>query len=91
LVVSEYRIEDGPTFVRDARDAPIPGHHEATFTAGDGTRVRRYLTDKGRAEVLRGIDEGRRTLTEADFEALTVEPSLKALLARMDREAGEGA
>jgi hypothetical protein len=57
----------------------------------DGRRLRRYLTDKGRAEVLRLLDAGRGALTEEQLTDLTVEPDLDVLLERMDREAGEGA
>jgi hypothetical protein len=72
-------------------DAPIQGHYEIEVIAPDGESRRRFLTDKGRAEVLRLIDEGRREVSEEELEELTTEPDLGALLARMDREAGEGA
>ena len=52
--------------------------------------VRRFLTDKGRAEMLRLMDDGRRDISEEELSELTTEPDLAVLLDRMDREAGEG-
>jgi hypothetical protein len=89
--MTTYRIEGEPTFVGDAPEAPLPGHHEARFVGLDGVPILRYLTDKGRAEVLRTIDDGHRALTREEFERHTVEPDLDALVRRMEREAGEGA
>jgi hypothetical protein len=89
--MTTFRIEQEPTFVADAPEAPLPGHHEASFVDQDGGRLRRYLTDKGRAEVLRAIDDGRRALTRDELERHTVQPDLEALVRRMEREAGEGA
>jgi hypothetical protein len=72
-------------------DAPIPGHYEIDVWTADGKPRRRYLTDKGRAEMLRLMDDGRREISEEEFNDLTTEPDLATLLAKMDREAGEGA
>jgi hypothetical protein len=89
--MTTYRIEDEPTFVQDDGGGPLPGHYEAVFTRGDGERVERYLTDKGRAEILRAMENGPAELSAEAFEEHSVEPSLDALLERMDREGGEGA
>jgi hypothetical protein len=89
--LTTYRIDGDPTHVLDDRDAPLPGHYEVELIAPDGSRVRRFLTDKGYAALLRMIGEGRRQLSGDDFEVHTVEPDLDALVGRMDREAGEGA
>jgi hypothetical protein len=80
-----------PVHIRRDDGAPIPGHYEMEVVDADGRRLRRYLTDKGRAEVLRLLDAGRDALSEEQLADLTVEPDLDVLLERMDREAGEGA
>jgi hypothetical protein len=88
--MNRFTIDDGPTFVEDADDAPLPGHHEARFRSPDGATLTRYLTDKGRAHLLR-VMERRRYLTGDELDEHTVEADMDELLARMDREAGEGA
>jgi hypothetical protein len=88
--MSEYAIAEGPSFVADGDEARLSGHYEVRLTTGGAAAVTRYLTDKGRAEVLR-IMESRRSLTASEFEEHTVEADLGVLLARMDREGGEGA
>ncbi|MGZ4113537.1 MAG: hypothetical protein ACXVQU_00825 [Actinomycetota bacterium] len=90
MSVTTYRIEDEPTFVRDDGEGPLPGHYEAVFVR-DGERIERYLTDKGRAEILRAMENGPAELSRDEFETHSVEPSLNALLQRMEREGGEGA
>lgn len=89
--LTTYQIDGDPRHVLDEEDAPLPGHYEVDLTAPDGSRVRRFLTDKGYAALLRMIGEGRRGLSAEDFDVHTVEPDLDALIERMDREAGEGA
>jgi hypothetical protein len=86
-----YRLVDGPTHLMDEASDPLPGHYEAVFSTDRGERLYRYLTDKGRAEVLRSLDRGQREFSRQEFLDLTVEPEMDALTARMDREAGEGA
>jgi hypothetical protein len=53
--------------------------------------LRRFATDKGRAEIFRRLDEGHPDITPDEFDHLTVAPDMDALLERMDREAGDGA
>jgi hypothetical protein len=77
-------------FVRDGDDGPLAGHYEARFTSDDGATITRYLTDKGRAHLLRVMEE-RRILSGDEVREHTVEADIDALVARMDREAGEGA
>ena len=91
LRLTTYRIEGKPRHVLDDDRAPLPGHYEIELSAPDGSRIRRFLTDKGYAALLRIIGEGRRELSEEEFDLETVEPDLDALVSRMDREAGEGA
>ena len=86
-----YRLEDGPKHViGDARD-PIPGHYEATFRASDGTSIRRYLTDKGRAELLVRLDEGDHEFSADELRLFSVVADLDSLVATMERESGDGA
>lgn len=80
-----------PVHVRNADDAPIPGHYELEVRSDTGEALRRFVTDKGRAEILRRLDDGRPDVTAEEVDELTVEPDLGVLLDRMDREAGEGA
>jgi len=79
-----------PCAKRGAR-APIPGHYELDVEVDDGRTLRRFATDKGRAEIFRRLDEGLHDITQEEFDHLTVVPDMDALLARMDREAGDGA
>jgi hypothetical protein len=87
---SVYDLLDGPDHVLDSEDSPLPGHYEAVFSTR-GDRVVRFLTDKGRAELLRLLDSGQRTFTLDELERLTTPPSMSDLLATMDREGAEGA
>lgn len=87
--MTTYRLEHEPTHVLDEGDGPLPGHYEVEFETGD-QRVLRYVTDKGRAEVLRRMGEGKREFTEDEVRELTVEPDIDMLVAQMEREAGEG-
>jgi len=86
----EYEVEGDLRFARDDSSMPLPGHYEATFRTRDGVVLERYLTDKGRAALLRILDEGRRVLDEREFTDLTTAPTLEHLLAAFDAEGGEG-
>jgi hypothetical protein len=76
--------------VLDPDDGELPGHYRAEFRATDGSLVQRYLTDKGRARLLRWIDEGGKELSDDLLRDLTVEPDLESLVARMEHESGDG-
>jgi hypothetical protein len=89
--MTAFSLRAGPEHVLDDDDAPIPGHYEVEVWTADGEPLRRFLTDKGRAAMLRLLDEGRSEISEDEFNDLTTEPDLVALVARMDSEAGEGA
>jgi hypothetical protein len=89
--MTAFGLRDGPVHVLDDDDAPLPGHYEIEVWPSDGEPRRRFLTDKSRAEMLRLMDDGRREISEQELHDLTTEPDLASLLARMDREAGEGA
>jgi hypothetical protein len=89
--MTTYRIEIEPAFVEDGDGAPLPGHYEAEFTTERGERVRRFLTDKGRAEVLRAMELGPASLSADELDEHTVEPDLDALVRRMSIEGGVGA
>jgi hypothetical protein len=85
-----YQLEGELRFVRDDDSSPLPGHHEATFRTDEGAVVERYVTDKGRAALLRMSDDGRRVLDEHEFIEFTTEPTLEHLLAATEAEGGEG-
>jgi hypothetical protein len=89
--MTSYRFEGPPTNVADDGPAPLPSHYVAELTTSEGERVRRYLTDKGRAAVLRRMDEGQESFSRDEVEEFSVEPDIEALVARMERESGEGA
>jgi hypothetical protein len=86
-----YRVEDGPNHVIDDEQAPIPGHYEAIFRASDGTSIRRYLTDKGRAELLVRLDEGDHEFSADELRLFSVVADLDSLVTRMEHESGDGA
>ena len=85
-----YALEGELRFVRDGDSSPLPGHYEATFRTDEGAAVDRYVTDKGRAALLRMFDEGRRVLDEQEFNEFTIEPTLEHLLSVTEAEGGEG-
>lgn len=91
LSMTTYRFGDEPTFVFHEDDDRVPGHYELGLSTNTGDRMIRFLTDKGRATILRIMDEGRRELTQEEFDDHTVEPDVDILVARMVREGGEGA
>jgi hypothetical protein len=80
-----------PKHVLDDDDARLPGHYEIEVWSDDGALIRRFLTDKGRAAILRLLDEGTHEISEEQLSEHTVAPDLGALLDRMGQEAGEGA
>ncbi|MEX1263060.1 MAG: hypothetical protein WEE66_03840 [Actinomycetota bacterium] len=84
------RLLDGPRHVTHEDRSELPGHHEATFATTDGERLDRYLTDKGRAELLRLVDAGQHAFTREELEWLTTEPTIEALMVSMAGEGAEG-
>ncbi len=90
-IVTTYRVRGRPRFVRDRPGGPIAGHYEGEFIDADGHRLHRYLTDRGRAEILRLLERGERELSKQDFDDLTVEPTLESLVVQMEREGAVGA
>jgi len=86
-----YRLDDAPSHRVDGDDERLSGHYEAVFVTDDGERLTRFLTDKGRAAILRLMDEGRREFSGDELRDFTVEPDMDVLLARTEHEAGEGA
>ena len=65
--------------------------YEAEIRDGRREEIRRYLTDKGRATMLRLLDDGRRSLSAEEIEVLTVPPEVGALLERTEQESRDGA
>ena len=89
-VMVTFRLTE-PFHVRNAEGAAIPGHYELDVEVDDGRTLRRFTTDKGRAEIFRRLDEGLHDITQDELDHLTVAPDMDALLEKMDREAGVGA
>ena len=85
-----FRLLDGPRHATHEDRSELPGHYEATFATTDGERLDRYLTDKGRAELLRLIDAGQQGFTREEMEWLTTEPNIEALMVSMAGEGAEG-
>jgi hypothetical protein len=85
-----FTLEGEPQALRAPNTTLLAAVHEARFTDATGASIRRFLTDKGRAEVLRRAGDGG-TFTREEFERWTVEPDLEELERRYDAEAGEGA
>jgi hypothetical protein len=86
-----FTIGEGPDHVVHEGPGPLSGFYRVELVDEQGERLPRYLTDKGRAELLRRVDDGQREFSESEIEELTVAPDLAALEARTDKEAGEGA
>ena len=86
-----FTIREGPSHVAHEGAGMLSGFYRAEFVNENGEWLPRYLTDKGRAELLRRVDDGQREFSETELEEMTVAPNLEALEARTDREAGEGA
>lgn len=89
--MTSYRLDGAPANVAHEGSGPLPSHYVAEFITLDGERVRRYLTDKGRAAVLRRMDEGQIVFSSEEVQEFTVAPDIEGLVARMERESGEGA
>lgn len=89
--MTSYRLEVPPSNVVDEGSGPLPSHYVAEFISSEGERLQRFLTDKGRAAVLRRIDEGQLEFSPDEVQDFTVEPDIEALVAQMERESGEGA
>lgn len=86
-----YRILDGPTAVRqDGGDEDVPLRYQAHFIDPEGSTSLRFLTDKGRAALLRALDAGRESFSVDEFEEMTVPSDLTLLRTRITKEGGEG-
>jgi hypothetical protein len=90
--MTAYMLLEGPSHVRHDGSSLLSGFYRAEFvrTPG-GQRVTRYLTDKGRATMLRRVDGGQHEFSEEELGEMTVPPDMDLLEARYDAEAGEGA
>ena len=88
--MTTYRLDDAPSHRVDPDGERLSGHYEAVFVTDDGERLRRFLTDKGRAAILRRMDGGQREFSGDEFSEFTVEPEMDALLAQTEHESGEG-
>jgi membrane-associated phospholipid phosphatase len=89
--VEAYFLLSGPSHVRAATQSPLSGYYRAEFADSvRGRRLSRYLTERGRAEMLDRIDHGQREFSEDEVADMTVEADLGELEARYEAEAGEG-
>jgi hypothetical protein len=86
-----YTLDEGPNYVRDQGPSLLTGFYSAEFVTDEGKRLTRYLTDKGRAEVLRRSEAGQRQFSQEELDELTVDPEFQAVETRFVAEAGEGA
>lgn len=87
---ARYTLVDGPHHEIAPEGTLLTGYYRAVFERGDGERIERFLTDAGRAEVLRRRGEDDPTFDGEEFEDWTVVPDVTALLARYTAEAGVG-
>jgi hypothetical protein len=85
-----YQICEPPESVEAGPESRLSGFYRGRFIAPDGERLVRFMTDKGRAGVLRMIDDGLTELTADEFETWTVAPDMSDLEARTVAESGEG-
>lgn len=79
-----------PRYVRNAPGDALPGHYAVEFATELGDPFDRFLTDRGYAELLRLLDDGRRTFSAEELEALSTPPTIDDLLATMQAESGVG-
>lgn len=86
-----FTIREGPHHVVNEGPGLLSGFYRAEFVDENGEALPRYLTDRGRAELLRRVDDGQREFSGTELEELSVSPTLEALEERTDKEAGEGA
>jgi hypothetical protein len=87
---TNFRLVDGPRHVLDPEDAALVAHYEASFSTAEGESFERFLTDKGRGEMLRRVDQGQRTFSQSEIEDFTVPSAQGVLESRTESEGGEG-
>jgi hypothetical protein len=85
-----YALVQHPRHVLDEAGDTLPGHYVVRFASVPGAGFDRFLTDRGYAELLRLLDEGRQSFSADEVEALTTPPTLEDLLATMQAESGVG-
>lgn len=88
--MTRYTLHEGPSHVVEEGPSLLSGYYRAEFVTEGRDRLTRYLTDKGRAEMLRLMDAGQRDFSEAELQELTVEPDIGTLETRTKQESGEG-
>lgn len=79
-----------PRHVVDETSGDLPGHYEVSIRSSEGQVIERYLTDKGRAELLRLMDSDQRTFTWIELERMSTPATIEDLIATMVAESGEG-
>jgi hypothetical protein len=88
---TRFEPVEGPEHVSAPEGTALPGYYRAVFVSDSGETLERYLTDGGRAEVLRRKGDSDPTLSSEELQEWTVVPDLAALEARYRAEAGQGA
>ncbi len=86
----DFRLVDGPYHVLDQDEGPLTAYYAVRFTTALGEEIERFLSDRGRAEMLRLIDRGQRAFSRTQLDDLTVPPSVEPLVSRIEAEGGEG-
>jgi hypothetical protein len=89
--MTRYLLVEGPSHTKAPDWTLLTGYYEAVFEDDGGVRHARFLTDKGRAEVVRRQGEDQLSFSPEEIERWTVEPDVQTVIERYEAEAGEGA
>ena len=88
---ARFRLITGPEHLLAPERSALTGYYRVVFSSDAGETLERYLTDAGRAEILRRRGDGDPTLSSKEYRQWTVVPNMVALEARYHAEAGQGA
>lgn len=89
--MASFLLLSGPCYVRDSSSSLLTGYYSAEFAQSrDGVRSLRFLTERGRAEMLDCIDRGQRAFSTEELEEMTVTDNIGILEARYEAESGVG-
>ena len=89
--MTSFDLLSGPRHVRESTPTRMTGYYSAEFAdSRDGSRRLRFLTERGRAELLDRMDGGQRAFSAQELDEMTVRADFEALEARYQAEAGVG-